>query len=132
MKKLFSSSWKKSIQKRKQIKYSANAPLHIKKKFLSANIGKALRTKLGIRTLGLKKGDRVKVMRGKFRKHEGVVVRVDVKLTRVFVEGAENVKKDGTKVFYPLNPSNLQLVEIDLDDKHRKKILERKNAKKAS
>ena len=127
MKKEFSISWISSSQKRKQRKYRVNAPLHIKRKFLSANMSKELRKKYGIRNIVLRKGDKVKIMRGKFRKHVGEVFDVDVKKTVVFVDGAQKIKKDGTKVFIPLNPSKLQLVEINLDDKYRKEKIERIN-----
>jgi len=42
MKQKFSTTWKASKQPRKQRKYSANAPLHIKRKMLSANLSKTL------------------------------------------------------------------------------------------
>ena len=29
------------------------------------------------------------------------------------------IKKDGTKVFYPIHPSNLVVTELNLDDKKR-------------
>ena len=133
MKNKFSISWRKSIQKRKQRKYRFNAPIHIKKKFLSVNLAKILRKKYGFRNITLRKGDKVMVMRGKFTKHVGEVIRINVKRTKVFVEGVENIKKDGTKIFYPLQPSNLQLTELNLGDKLRKKIIERKtkNVEKA-
>lgn len=127
MKKEFSTSWKSSKQRRKQRKYRINAPLHIKRKFLSANISKELRKKHGIRSIVLRKGDKVKIMRGKFKKHTGEVFDVNTKRTRIFVDGAQNIKKDGTKVFLPLNPSNLQIVEIKLDDRYRKKMIDRRN-----
>ena len=127
MKKDFSTSWKSSSQRRKQRKYKINAPIHIRKKFLSTNMSKELRKKHGIRNLVLRKGDKVKIMRGKFKKHIGEVFDVDVKETKVFVDGAQKIKKDGTKIFIPLNPSKLQLVEIKLDDKYRKEMIERRN-----
>ena len=70
MKKKFSKKWKASGKARKQRKYVANAPLHIKKKFLSANLSKELRKKYG-RSLQIRKGDSVKVMRGKFKGKTG-------------------------------------------------------------
>ena len=38
-------------------------------------------------------------------------------------------KKEGSKAFFPINPSNLLLLEINIDDKKRKKIIERKRKK---
>ncbi|MEK6835561.1 MAG: 60S ribosomal protein L26, partial [Nanoarchaeota archaeon] len=36
------------------------------------------------------------------------------------------VKLDGSKVYYPLHPSNLMITELNLNDKKRKAKLERK------
>lgn len=74
----------------------------------------------------MRKGDKVKVMRGKFRKHEGKVEKIDLRKLRVFVAGVEMTKKDGTKKLLALNPSNLIILDINTDDKFRQKLLERK------
>ncbi len=124
--KQFSKSWKSSKKPRKQRKYLYNAPLHIRKNFLSANLSKELRKKYSIRSLSLRKGDKVKVMRGQFKKHNGSIVDVDRKNIKVYIDGCQVVKKDGTKVNVPIHPSNLQIIELNLDDKKRRRILERK------
>ena len=126
MKTKFSSSWKSSIQPRKQRKYRYNAPLHIKQKFVNAHLSKELRKKHNKRNMGLRKGDKVKVMRGQFKKKEGKVEQVNLKKTLVYVEGIEITKKDGTKTRYPIHPSNLMVTELNMDDKMRQKSLERK------
>lgn len=125
MKKKFSATWKSSKQPRKQRKYRYNAPLHIRQKFVRAILSKELRKKHGKRNFGLKKGDKVKVMVGQFKKHEGKVEKVDLKRLKIYIEGVEVVKKDGTKTTYPFEPSNLMITELSLDDKMRRKIMER-------
>jgi len=45
MKSKFSAHWKSSKQTRKQRKYRANAPIHVQRKLLSANLSKELRKK---------------------------------------------------------------------------------------
>jgi large subunit ribosomal protein L24 len=127
MKRKFSDSWKKSTQSKKQRLYRYNAPLHIKRKFIRAHLSKDLRSKYDRRNFGLKKGDKVKIVRGQFRKKEGKVDRIDTKKERLYVTGVELVKKDGTKVPYPTKISNVIITELILDDKMRQKILERKN-----
>jgi large subunit ribosomal protein L24 len=126
MKKKFSKHWKSSKQRRKQRKYRHNAPLHIKQKFVSANLSKELRKKYGKRKKPLKKGDTVKIMRGQFKKKTGKITRIDLKKIKVYIENISVAKKDGTKAFRPLNPTNLQIIEPIIDDKKRRKILERK------
>ena len=126
MKTKFSSSWIRSKQPRKQRKYRHNAPLHIKQKFVSAHLSKDLREKYKRRSINLRKGDSVKVMRGQFRNKTGKIDEVNLKRTKVYVSGIEIAKRDGTKARYPLNPSNLVITEVDINDKMRNKSLGRK------
>ena len=130
MKIKFSTSWKKSKQPRKQRLYRYNAPLHIKRRFIRAHLSKELRSKYNRRSLGLRKGDKVKVVRGQFKKTEGKIEKINSKREKLYINGIEVVKKDGTKVNYPINPSNVVITELSLDDKMRQRILERKNIKK--
>lgn len=128
MKKKFSKYWKSSRQPRKQRKYIANAPLHIKRKFLSVNLSKELRKKYGKRNIPIKKGDTVKVTRGKFKKKEGKVTDVDIKRQKIFVQGIQVKKQDGSKVNVPLRASNLQIISLNTED--RKRIKESKEKSK--
>lgn len=123
MKKEFSKKWIGSKQPRKQRKFLANAPLHIKRKFLSANLSKELRKKYSTRNLPLKKGDTVKIMRGKHKKKQGKVIDVKIKLLKIYIEGIQVKKQDGSKVPIALRPSNLQIIELNLEDKKRSKFL---------
>ena len=52
---------------------------------------------------------------------------IEVKRTRVAIEGIQRAKKDGTKVRVFFSPSKLQIQELNLEDKKRIKSLERKN-----
>ena len=119
MKKKFSREWIRSKQPRKQRKYNYNAPLHIKGKFMAAHLSKDLMKKYNRRSIRLRKGDKVIVLRGQFKKKKGNVERVDLKKSKVYISGVEMIKKDGTKVFYPIHPSNLVVTELNLDDKKR-------------
>ena len=126
MKKKFSIKWKKSKQKRKQRKYRFKAPLHIKHKMLSSNISKELRKKYSMKSIPLRKNDVVKIMRGKFKKKTGKIITVNLKKQWVYIEGIQKSKKDGSKVNIPFNASNLQIQELNLEDKKRmKKIIQK-------
>ena len=127
MKKQFSKHWKSSRQPRKQRKYRANAPLHIKHKLMSANLKKDLRKKYGRRSFPLRKGDSIKIMFGEFKNKTGKIALVYLKKLRVSIEGIQRTKKDGTKINVWFDPSNLQIQELDLDDKERIRAIERKN-----
>ena len=126
MAKKFSLSWKKSRKPKKQRKYLFNAPLHIKQKITKAHLSKELRKKYGKRSLGVRKGDNVKIVVGQFKGKSGKIDRVNLKKNKVYITGIEIAKKDGTKTNYPLDPSNLIITELNLDDKMRQKILGRK------
>jgi len=130
MKQKFSTKWKKSKQPRKQRKYRANAPLHILKKFVSASLNKELRKKHGKRSISIRKGDVVKIMRGKFKGKQGKVTVVKLKKSKVAVEGIQVKKLEGSKVNVMMQPSNLQIIELYLEDKKRIKKLGIKESKK--
>ncbi|MBS3093328.1 50S ribosomal protein L24 [Candidatus Pacearchaeota archaeon] len=130
MKTEFSNSWKASEQPRKQIKYRHNAPLHIKRKLVSANFTKDLRKKYEKRNFPLRKGDVVKVMRGEFSGKSGKVDSVNYSDYRLSVEGIFRAKKDGTKVKMYFHPSKVQIRELNLEDGKRKTALERKMGQK--
>ena len=123
MKRKFSTAWKASKQPRKQRKYLAKAPLCIRKKFVSVNLTKELRKKFRKRNVPIRKGDRVKVTRGKFKGKSGKITKVDLKNSKVTIEGIQVKKQDGSKVNVKLQPSNLQITELNLEDKKRTKKL---------
>ncbi len=116
----------KSKQPRKQRKAFFNAPLHVRQKMMSAPLSPELREKYGIRNLPVRKGDKVRIMRGDFKGHEGRVVKVDLKRMRIYVEGVTIKRSDGTPVFRPIHPSNVMIIELDLSDEWRKRIIERR------
>src|SRR3989344_2402620 len=120
MKKKFSKSWVSSKKPRKKRKYRANAPLTIKRKFLSSHLSKELRDKYKIRNIPVRKNDKVKIVRGQFKGKTGKIIKVITKKSKVYIENIQNTKNDGTKVYYPIDPSNLIIIEFDLTDKKRK------------
>jgi len=125
MKSKFSTHWQSSKQPRKQRKFKANAPLHIKHKFLSVNLSKELRKKHSKRNIPVRKGDEVLVMRGSFKKKKAKVATIELKRTRVALENVQRTKKDGTKVNVWFTPSALQVQTLSLDDKKRIAALNR-------
>jgi len=126
MKQRFSNKWIGSKQPRKQRKYRANAPLHIRRKMTSVHLSDILRKKYGKRNFPVIKGDNVKILRGGFKGKTGKVELVNLSKLKIRVENIYRTKKDGTKVSVWFDPSNLMIKELNLDDKMRKKALERK------
>ena len=125
MKSAFSLSWLSSKQPRKQNKFRRNAPLHIRGKFLNSPLSKELRTKHNTRTLRVRKGDSVKVMTGQFKGKNGKVDRVDLAKSKIYVTNVHVMKKDGAKALYPINPSNVLITELFLEDKKRLKNIKK-------
>ena len=122
----FSTSWKSSKKPRKQRKYISNAPLHIKGKFLHVHLSDDLSKKFGKRSARVRKGDRVKIMKGQFKGKSGKIENVNTRAGKVLVEGAEVQKKDGTKIKYAISTSNLLITDLNSDDKRRQESLKRK------
>jgi len=127
--KRFSRAWVSSKKPNKQRKYRFNAPLHIRGEFLNAHLSKELRQKYNIRALRVRVGDKVRIMRGQFKKQEGKIEEVNVKKLKVYISKIEHVKRDGTKARYPIEPSNLMLVELNTDDKERLTSLKKPEGK---
>jgi large subunit ribosomal protein L24 len=130
MKQKFSTKWKASKQPRKQRKYSANAPLHLKRKLLSVNLSKELRKKYSRRNIPARKGDTVKIKVGKFKKKQGKIISIDTKTSKIKIEGITIKKQDGSKANVKIHPSNLQIIELNLNDK--KRMRENKKIEKKS
>ncbi len=124
MRQIFSTAWKASKNRRKQRKYLANAPLHTLGSFLNTQLSKALSKKLGFRSIRIRKGDKVKITTGQYKGKTGSISKVDTKNTRVNIESVFTLKRDGSKAFYPIHPSNLQIQELNMEDRKRKQKIE--------
>ncbi|MBU2496883.1 MAG: 50S ribosomal protein L24 [Nanoarchaeota archaeon] len=122
--KKFLKTWKSSVKPGKQRKYRANAPLHVKRKLISSHLSKEFKRKYLRRSFPLRKGDSVKILRGQFKGRRAKVASIDLKKLRVYLEGIQRPKRDGTKVNVNFDPSNLMIIEFNLEDKKRIKSLE--------
>lgn len=112
----------------KQRKMYFNAPAHIRHKFMAAPLSAELAASRGAKTLPVRRGDTVRIQRGDNKSFEGKVSRVDLKAYRIYLEGLTREKVDGTNIFLPIHPSKVEIRNLNLDDKWRKEILERKVA----
>ena len=115
-----------SKQPRKQRKARFTAPLHERHKLMAVTLSEELREKLETRSLPVRKGDTVLVMRGDFKEQEGKVEKVDYRNYRLFIDGVSVQKPDGNQIYHPVHPSNVMLVELELDDEERNEVIERK------
>ncbi|TET09046.1 MAG: 50S ribosomal protein L24 [Candidatus Thorarchaeota archaeon] len=110
---------------RKQRRRIRNAANHERKSLLKCRLDEFLQEEYGLRSLVVKKGDLVKVMRGQFRDTEGKVTVVNYKKICVFLENATITKADGKEAAVPVHPSNIMLVKLELDDE-RKSLIQSK------
>jgi len=105
------------------------APAHVRHKLMAAPLSSELAASKGAKTLPVRKGDTVRIMRGDNKGFEGKVSRVDLKAYRIYMEGLTREKVDGTNIFIAIHPSKVQIRNLNLDDKYRKEtILGRKTA----
>lgn len=119
-----------SQQPRRQRKWLYEAPLHARGDLVSAALAKDLKEKYKRNSLQVRKGDKVKLMRGNMKGHSGEVMRVDRKASKIYVQGVTAKKADGKIVERPIHASNVVITEIYEEDKERKDKLMRKTEAK--
>ncbi|MHC1593431.1 MAG: 50S ribosomal protein L24 [Methermicoccaceae archaeon] len=109
----------KSSKPSKQRKFRATASHHRRRKFLAAHLSSELREEHGRRSLPVKTGDTVKVVRGDFSDTEAKVGGVHCGSGTILVDGVSVMKADGTEVPRPIHPSNVIITKLDLSDERR-------------
>jgi large subunit ribosomal protein L24 len=117
----------KTTKPGKQRKKLHQAPLSERYRRFSAPLSSKLKESHNTSSVPVRSGDTVTIMRGDRRGSEGKVQRIDRKNYRIFIEGVDREKVDGTKTIVPIHPSKVMITRLNLDDKWRKKILERKS-----
>lgn len=120
-----------SKKPRKKRKGLYEAPSHVRRKSFSANLSPELRDKHGAKSVPVRMDDTVTIVRGDFAGMEGKVTRLDSKNYRIYVEGVTREKVDGSTVLVSVHPSKVEIKRLKLDDKWRKKILDRKMTSKS-
>jgi len=118
----------------KQRKAYFNAPLHEKRKRISARLqlDKPDSRFDGVRTVTVRVGDTVRVTRGDLanggKRHggkrgvdplTGPVIRIDSEKGRLYIEGAKASKADNKEEAVPVHSSNVVVVKLDETDKLR-------------
>ena len=116
----------KTTKPTKQRKRLYQAPVTERYRRFSAPLSSKLKESHGTNSVPVRKGDTVVIMRGDRKGFEGKVTHINRKNYRIFVEGANREKVDGTSISVPLHPTNVMIKRLKLDDNWRKKILERK------
>ena len=106
------------------------APLHLKSARVSSSLSDELKSKYGLNSIRIRKGDTVKVMRGAYSGVEGKVQMINIKSGRVTVEGITREKIAGGTTPVRIHASKVMIVNLNLDDKLRRKKIEESKDKK--
>ncbi len=116
-----------STKARKQRKARANAPLHKKTRMVAAHLDASLIKEYNVRSVTVRKGDTVKIIRGAkdFKAGEAKVASVDLKKMKIIVENITVPKADGTQKPKPIDPSDVVITKLDLSDPWRKEKLDK-------
>lgn len=86
---------------------------------MGAMLSPELREKHGIKSIPLRVGDTVKVLRGDHKGKDGKVAKVDLKKMVITVDGVSVTKADGTEVPRPVQPSNVMITKLEIKDEKR-------------
>ena len=121
----------KSKSPNKQRKAQYNAPMHTKRKRVTARLQLDSNDKRfeGIRNITVRVGDTVRVVRGDYahggkreRTNEakvGAILSVDSNSGRLTIEGCTIVNSNNQEEPYPIHVSNVVVTKIDESDKLR-------------
>jgi len=115
----WSTNWKSSSKASKQRKHRENAPYHQRKKFLNARLADDVREKIGTKTLPVREGDKAEIMRGEWTDATGQIEEVDYDDKKLLISGVETERVDTSDARIPIDPSNVRIIKLDLEDERR-------------
>jgi large subunit ribosomal protein L24 len=109
----------KSKKPSKQRKYRVIAPTHVRRRMMRSSLSKELKKKHKKRSITVRKGDEVIVMKGSFKGTKGKVDEVKRKTYKIFIDNVQIEKKDGTKVRIGLDASKIMITSLNTSDPKR-------------
>ena len=102
--------------------------MHTRSKTIAGHLNEKLRKELGTRSISLRKGDVVEIVRGSFKGKEGKITKVNRRKGKIFIEKIIRKKSDGTEYEIAMDPSNVTVVGIEKGDKKRFKSNKKRGA----
>ena len=117
---------KTTSQPDKQRKMMWNASGSRVSRLLSAPLSSGLQSRHEVKSLPVRKGDTVRIVRGDFTGIEGKVTEVDRTRHRLYVEGVTRDKVSGTSTKMTVHASKVQITNLSLDDRWRSKSIEKR------
>ena len=94
-------------------------PKHKAVKAIASHLDEKLSKEFGKRSISVRKGDTVKVMRGTDKGKEGKITAVDTTKGRIFIEKLTLIKSNGKEKLIPIQPSNVLVIDLDRTDRKR-------------
>ncbi len=115
-----------STQPRKQRLFGYNRNAHDRSRAMSAHLSDELLKEYSrLRSLTVRKGDTVKVVRGAFKGQVAKVLKVFPRKGMISIEEATLTKADNKKVARLFRPSKVILTKLDLSDPWRREKLQK-------
>lgn len=114
-----------SSSRRKQRLRHFSAPSSLRRKIMSTRLSKELKEKYSVRSVPIRKGDEIKILKGKGKNKTGKVVQVYRKKWCIYVDKVQREKQNGQSVFLPIKPSYCVIEKLHLN-KDRKELLDRR------
>ena len=99
-------------------------------KQICAPLSKDLRKKYSRRSARIMLDDSVKVIRGEYKGITGKVSKISTESNGIAIEGNKKEKLKGDKVDVYIHTTNVIITALNMDDKWRLKILEKKSKSK--
>ncbi len=113
------SHMRPSSKPRKQRKRQIEAPLHQRKKMLRGHLAPKYLEAGKKRSLTIRKGDQVRIMRGEHKGEEGKVENVNLKNLTITIEGVTQAKADESQSARMIHASNIMIIRPDMSDRRR-------------
>ena len=102
-----------------------------KRKMMSSGIEKIFRDNHNIKTMPLRKGDEVKIVRGNQKGKNGKIIQCSRKYGYIYINSVTYKKANGEEIYKPIHPSNVLIQKLVLTSE-RKETLNKKFFKKGS
>jgi large subunit ribosomal protein L24 len=115
-----------SHKARKQRRAKMDAPFHKRRRMVAAHLDSSLIREYNVRSVPVRKGDTVKIIRGskEIKGTENKVASIDLSSYKIIIENVTVAKADGTQTERPVDPSDVVITKLDLSDSWRKRKLE--------
>lgn len=112
----------KSSKRRINRKKYHNGNSNEKRIFMSSKLCKDLRKNCLKKTMCIRKGDEVKVIRGVQKGKVGKVIQCSRKEIFVYVDSITYKKKNGNETYLPIHPSNVEIQKLLLTNERKSKL----------